>query len=308
MFSFPLFVAVLASLAYFDEAKVVRSIETPYVEASTGACGVTRYGTGGDRIVGGHEARKHGHPWLVSLWLEYAPYQIDSHMCGGTLIHPQYVLTAAHCTKEVGGPEFENPKLWKALVAAHDFNDIQLPAKFIRISKIVTNEYSVLTREKDIAIWKLEEPVNVDFDGWTVNTLCLPPPDSKLDLTTLKCTAAGFGLLQQDGTAATVLQEVALPVISQDKCQSYYPVKYWYPKQIFNSNICAGFEEGGKDACQGDSGGPFTCIDPVTGRPFLAGIVSWGHGCANANAPGVYTNPSYFRSWIEETIKQMEKN
>jgi len=283
-----------------------RSI-SPVALTNSASCGVTKYGSGGDKIVGGHETQPHQYPWLVSLWLDYAPWQLDQHMCGGTLIAPQYVLTAAHCSKEVGGEQFEDPKVWKALVGAHDFNKLDSSAKFIKIEKIVVNKYSSLTHENDIAIWKLAEPVDIDMNSWTRNTLCLPSSAQSLDLSQLKCTVAGFGLLTQDGSAATVLQEVSLPVISTEKCRTYYPKKIWFPQEIHNSNFCAGLEEGGKDSCQGDSGGPFMCVNPGSGRYFLAGIVSWGRGCANARLPGVLTDPSYFMNWIRETIDAMEQ-
>lgn len=274
---------------------------------NSAACGVNRYGSAGDKIVGGHETKRHQFPWLVSLWLEYAPWQLDQHMCGGTLITPQYVLTAAHCTKEVGGEQFEDPKVWKALVGAHDFNDLDSAAKWIKVEKIVVHQFSSLTHENDIAIWKLAEPVEMDTESWARNTLCMPSGAENLDLSQLKCTVAGFGLLTQDGIPATVLQEVTLPVISTEKCRTYYPEKIWFPQKIHDSNFCAGLEEGGKDSCQGDSGGPFMCINPGSGRYFLAGIVSWGRGCANAKLPGVLTDPIHFMDWIHDTISAMDQ-
>jgi len=283
-----------------------RSSSSSLLNAPT--CGINKYGSGGDKIVGGHEAKKHQYPWLISLWLEYPEWGIDNHMCGGTLISPQYIVTAAHCTLEMGGPQFEDPKVWKALIGAHDFNNLDSDTKWIKIEKIVNNaDYSSLTHENDIAIWKLAEPVDIDTDKWISNAICLPPPPSEhLDLTKLKCHVAGFGRLIQDGTPATVLQEVELPVITAAKCRTYYPAKIWKPQTIFDSNFCAGYEEGGKDSCQGDSGGPFMCILPATGRYFLAGIVSWGNGCAQAGRPGVLNDPSHYLNWIQNTIQSME--
>jgi len=269
-------------------------------------CGVNKYGSGADKIVGGHETEAHQYPWLVSLWVEYPEWGMDNHMCGGTLISPQYIVTAAHCTKELGGPEFEDPKVWKALVGAHNFNNLDAAAKWIKIEKIVVNDYSILSHANDIAIWKLAEPVDIDTEKWSRNTLCLPSPKADLDLSKLKCVVSGWGLLTENGIAATVLQEVTLPVISVEKCRTYYPEKIWFPKKIHDSNICAGLEEGGKDSCQGDSGGPYMCVDPATDRYFLAGIVSWGNGCANAGRPGVLTDPRAFLRWISDTIAKME--
>jgi len=283
-----------------------RRTAAPLLNAAT--CGRNAYGAGGDKIVGGHEARKHEFPWLVSLWVEYEEYGMDQHMCGGTLIHPQYVLTAAHCSKEVGGPTFENPKVWKALIGAHNFADLDTDksVQWVKIEKIMVNTYSILNKVNDIAIWKLAEPVKIDTESWTSNTLCLPDPDEKLDLSKLKCTVAGWGKLQENGIPATVLQEVSLPVISVSKCREYYPENVWYPRKIHDSNLCVGLEEGGKDSCQGDSGGPYMCVHPTKGNYFLAGIVSWGYGCANARMPGVVTNPIYFLRWIASNMAKMQ--
>merc|ERR1712055_462121 len=81
------------------------------------------------------------------------------------------------------------------------------------------------------------------------------------------------------------VQPIALPEAGRDA---------YGASEILDSMICAGLKEGGKDSCQGDSGGPFVCED--TGSRCLAGIVSWGYGCARPNYPGVYTEVSYFKS------------
>ncbi|KAL7886627.1 hypothetical protein AOLI_G00043480 [Acnodon oligacanthus] len=83
-----------------------------------------------------------------------------------------------------------------------------------------------------------------------------------------------------------------IPILSDSTCRSAYPF------QIKSSMFCAGFMEGGKDSCQGDSGGPVVCSG------VLQGIVSWGHGCAQTNKPGVYTKVYNFVSWINTTISK----
>merc|ERR1712055_923580 len=83
------------------------------------------------------------------------------------------------------------------------------------------------------------------------------------------------------------VSKVVIPVVSDDDCRDAYG-----SSQIADSMICAGLDAGGKDSCQGDSGGPFMCGNQ------LSGVVSWGYGCAEAGYPGVYTQTSYFISWI----------
>ncbi len=96
------------------------------------------------------------------------------------------------------------------------------------------------------------------------------------------------------------LQYVYLPVISRSLCTVYMDSPY---APILESHLCAGYvQEGGKDACQGDSGGGFVCSQ---GSSFvLAGIVSWGDGCAQIKKPGVYTAVSYFLPFIQSGIDE----
>ena len=74
---------------------------------------------------------------------------------------------------------------------------------------------------------------------------------------------------------------------------------------ILNSQICAGFEEGGKDSCSGDSGGPFACPD-IAGIYVLAGVVSWGYGCAQPQQYGVYTGVSYYLDFVQRGVQEAD--
>ena len=96
---------------------------------------------------------------------------------------------------------------------------------------------------------------------------------------------SGWGTLTEGGNTPTILQKVEVPIVSDDDCRESYGYS-----DVSDSMICAGEE--GRDSCQGDSGGPMVC------GGFLCGIVSWGHGCARPDYPGVYTEVSYFVDWI----------
>merc|ERR1712212_1236349 len=110
------------------------------------------------------------------------------------------------------------------------------------------------------------------YDSWTItNDICLLELDGMADF----------------GSLAKVLTKVDVPVVSDDDCRGSYG-----QSEIADSMICAGLDAGGKDSCQGDSGGPFMCGSQ------LSGVVSWGYGCAEAGYPGVYTQTSYFISWL----------
>lgn len=258
------------------------------------ACGATRYGGGLDKIVGGHAARPHAFPWLVSLWVEDADYDVDSHMCGGALVNGQFVVTAAHCF--LG---YDKAGSWKALLAAHDFNSEEGVEIWSKVEKIIVHEkYDSYTNVNDIALIKLNKRISpLPSEDMSVNTICLPNDDD--DFTGMKCKVAGWGRLRDYGELPNVLQEVTLPVFGPKKCSE----SRFYKGRVWDTNICAGFTEGGKDSCQGDSGGPLVCLKP-DGRFYLSGVVSWGMGCAAAKSPGVYTNTADFLDWIQSHVEK----
>ena len=98
------------------------------------------------------------------------------------------------------------------------------------------------------------------------------------------------------GQAASTLQQAVLPVADHKSCQS---VKS-YPRQIHDSMLCAGHDEGGIDTCQGDSGGPLVC--KYGGKWHLEGATSWGHKCAQPGYFGVYANIRYLLDWVYDTM------
>ena len=87
--------------------------------------------------------------------------------------------------------------------------------------------------------------------------------------------------------------EVEVPIIGLEKCQELYK----NDDPVASTNICAGYDEGGKDACSGDSGGPLVCPDSEDDW-VLHGVTSWGVGCAEAGNPGVYTRVESYIDWI----------
>uniref|UniRef100_A0A182S864 Vitamin K-dependent protein C n=1 Tax=Anopheles maculatus TaxID=74869 RepID=A0A182S864_9DIPT len=107
----------------------------------------------------------------------------------------------------------------------------------------------------------------------------------------------GWGATSENGAISTNLQEVTVPIMSNADCR-----KTGYgPTRITDNMLCAGFDEGKKDSCQGDSGGPLHVIkqNSTDNVHQIAGIVSWGEGCAKPNYPGVYTRVNRFGTWIK---------
>merc|ERR1711936_1232339 len=108
------------------------------------------------------------------------------------------------------------------------------------------------------------------------------------------CTVSGWGHLKSKGSSVPdKLRQVSVTVLHDQICQKMLQGYPWDPDT--DTMLCAGGED--KDACQGDSGGPMVCQDD-NGEKCIAGIVSWGVGCATEGIPGVYTNVRKYNNWI----------
>ncbi|XP_076341775.1 serine proteinase stubble-like [Tachypleus tridentatus] len=182
-------------------------------------------------------------------------------------------------------------------VGEYDFSSVLEPYPYIERGvkkKVVHPSYNFFTYENDLALVKLEEPV--EFRPH-IAPICLPPDDN--NLIGRNATITGWGRLSEGGVLPSMLQEVQIPIVSNKKCKNMFLAagRNEYLPNIF---MCAGFEDGGRDSCQGDSGGPMQ-IQGDDGRWFLAGIISWGLG-GEPNLPGVSTRISKFKDWILENI------
>ncbi|XP_077467777.1 transmembrane protease serine 13a isoform X1 [Stigmatopora argus] len=232
------------------------------------------------RIIGGSVAQKGQWPWQTSLHFGI------SHVCGGVLIAPDFVLTATHCFPD-DHPQARDPKYWRVYAGTVSQDD--LPVPFL-VEKIILHEnYNNVTKDYDIALLKLSAPVSFDAD---VHPACLPVHGQKFPHGTT-CWTSGFGTTTAgEEKGSRELMEVTVDIIGTEVCGS----PRVYGSAVTDNMICAGFLEGGRDSCQGDSGGPLVCeIDKVW---YLAGLTSWGLGCGEGNRPGVYSRVSRLLPWI----------
>ncbi|GLH00890.1 Putative trypsin-like serine protease [Gryllus bimaculatus] len=157
-------------------------------------------------------------------------------------------------------------------------------------------QFDARTFEFDLALLRFNRPVAFRPN---IVPVCVPEDDRSFVGETAHVT--GWGRLYEDGPLPSVLQEVSVPVLNNSACEAMYR-QAGYVEHIPHIFICAGWRKGGFDSCEGDSGGPMV-IQRDDRRWLLAGVISWGIGCAEPNQPGVYTRVSQFRDWINQILQ-----
>jgi len=230
------------------------------------------------KIVGGAEAQTMI-PWQVALLSD------NFQFCGGTILDSCTILSAAHCG------------INKAHTIRAGSKKRKQGGQVRSIQRIISNTdlpYNDITSDNDWVILKLSSPLELNDK---VFPACLPEADY-LDISSTEeaCFTSGWGTLASGGQSTNKLQWVRVPAITNADCDSDYG------GGITDSMICAGYRgEGGKDACRGDSGGPFVCQDE-NNRAIIAGVVSWGYGCAHPDYPGVYARVTTALDWIKTNL------
>ncbi|XP_072254423.1 transmembrane protease serine 2 [Pyxicephalus adspersus] len=237
-------------------------------------CGISSK-TVSSRIVGGTAAQNGEWPWQVSLQAS------TKHVCGGSIITQDWILTAAHCVEG----SYSYPSQWR--VSAGSI--IRSGGSFYSVDRIISHpKYNTETKDSDIALMKLK--TSISFTS-TMKPVCLPNAEMPWS-DTQSCWITGWGYTTQGGSTSNTLQAANVPLIDSNTCNKASV----YNGAITSTMICAGYLSGGIDTCQGDSGGPL--VTKTNSLWWLVGDTSWGTGCANRNKPGVYGNVTLFLDWI----------
>ncbi|XP_030743529.1 putative serine protease 45 [Echinops telfairi] len=229
-------------------------------------------------------------PWEASLRLN------NEHVCGGSLIDPSWVVTAAHCiqsTKEysvmLGTSELQPQASSQALL---------IPVKDIIMHPKYWGRTFIMG---DVALLQLHPPANLSK---FVQPICIPEPKFHLEVGK-PCWVTGWGQIKQrfsaDSTLSPELQEAEVFIMDNKRCDQLYQKKSLFPRVIplvMEDMVCA--TDYGENLCYGDSGGPLAC--EVWGKWILAGVLSWEKACSKVQNPGVYIRVTRYSRWISNQL------
>lgn len=237
------------------------------------------------RIVGGQDANITDFPWQVALMADTFQF------CGGSIINERWILTAAHC---------EKPQLTHIRAGVTNKTDATTGQDIPVLRQIPHPAYNDETMDSDLMLLELASPLNLSGSkAKAIPLMTAQAAASGLQNPGVIATISGWGDLSEGGIDPVILQKADVPIVSNAEASTSYDALYG-AGSITANMIAAGFlGTGNVDACQGDSGGPMVVRDSAsTFGVRLAGVTSFGEGCARPEYVGIYTRVSQFEEWI----------
>ncbi|XP_029922468.1 coagulation factor VIIi [Myripristis murdjan] len=246
------------------------------------------------RLVGGNHCPHGECPWQVLV-----QHRGSSH-CGGVLVRPDWVITAAHC---IHG---NDPQDLTVVAGEHNLDIEEGTEQRIPVSMAISHEsYVPETGDSDVALLRLSRPVTL---GRHAVPVCLPTKDlAERELMLVRYhVVSGWGKRTSGGNAeasgapsdaplSPVLRRLSVPLLPNDRCSQVADFNFT------DNMLCAGYLEGQQPSCRGDDGSPLITLYGST--HFLTGVVGWGRGCAHPGYYGVYANMANFVDWAETTME-----
>ncbi|KAK6491819.1 proproteinase E-like [Huso huso] len=252
----------------------------------------TAYGCGNPtyspttKVVNGEDAKAYSWPWQVSL--QYRSGSSYYHTCGGTLIAPNWVMTAGHC--------ISSRNTYRVVLGEYDLTKVENNEQIFGTADIIVHpswNSNCVACGNDIALIKLERSAIINDK---VQPACLPAPGAVLP-NNYSCYISGWGRLYTNGPLPSKLQQALLPVVDHSVCSR----SDWWGSTVKTTMVCAGGDI--KSGCNGDSGGPLNCKSS-NGLWYVHGVTSFvsSYGCNTIQKPTVFCRVSAFISWINDTM------